>query len=81
MTYKLDGLDDALLGFSWVGPEELVAVYSYERCIEIFMTRDGMTYGDAIEYMDFNVVTNRDRKSMPLMVHTSRYVFGDEDAE
>jgi hypothetical protein len=56
-------------------------VYSYEKCIEIFMTRDGMTYGDAIEYMDFNVVTNRDRKSMPLMVHTSRYVFGDEDAE
>jgi hypothetical protein len=49
-----DGFEDALLGF---GHQyyHAVAIYDKDKCIEILMTRDGMSYETAIEYFDFNV--------------------------
>ena len=45
-----DGFETAIIGVS-----EGKLVYSVQRCIEILMIRDEMTYEDAIEYFDFNV--------------------------
>lgn len=49
-----DGLEDAFLGVSCgFGPSK--AVYDWDKCVEIFMTRDKMTYEEAVEWVDFNV--------------------------
>ena len=45
-----DGFEAAIIGVS-----DGRLVYSVQRCIEILMIRDEMSYEDAIEYFDFNV--------------------------
>ena len=54
-VWVADGLGDALLGYGQQG-QQTVAVYDYEKCVEIFMERDGMTEEEAIEWIDFNVM-------------------------
>jgi hypothetical protein len=54
-----DGFDDAYVGWidrrwttSQSGP---VAVYSRQKCIDILM-KQGMSYEDAVDYFEFNVI-------------------------
>jgi hypothetical protein len=49
-----DGLEDALIGYTSVMGRTL-AVYDVDSVIDIFMTRDGMSYEDAREFFEFNV--------------------------
>jgi hypothetical protein len=51
-----DGLDEALIGLCQRYGQQDVAAYSFEKVISIFMERDGMTYDEAVEYFDFNVI-------------------------
>jgi len=51
-----DGFDEALIGFSQRINEPLLAVYSYDKMTDILIERDGMTYEEATEYLDFNVI-------------------------
>lgn len=48
-----DGFDDAIIGF-----DELCSpiriIYSVKKCIEILVSRDGMTNEEATEYFYFN---------------------------
>ena len=53
MTF--DGFDDALLGISYRFGREALALYSYEKIIEVLL-RDGGTYEEAAEYYDFNMI-------------------------
>jgi len=51
-----DGFDDAIIGLAErinLGP---VVAYSVEKILEILMNRDGMTYEEAIEYFDYNIM-------------------------
>lgn len=50
---KADGLDEALIGVCEAEPMKLV--YSKKACIDILMTRDGMTEEDALDFFDFNI--------------------------
>ena len=47
----LDGLDDAIIGASTAGN----VIYSVERIIDVFISRDSMTPAEAMEYFDYNV--------------------------
>ena len=51
----VDGFEDALIGMGCQFNQD-VAVYDYDRCIHILMTRDGMDHYDAVEYMGYNVI-------------------------
>jgi hypothetical protein len=51
-----DGLDEALVGMAVRCGQPALAVYDYAKAVEAFMARDGMTYEEAVEWMDFNVV-------------------------
>ena len=51
-----DGFEDAFIGYAERCSSPGVAVYSYERMIQVLMGRDGMTYEEAAEFIDFNVV-------------------------
>ena len=51
-----DGFRDALIGYARrPGDEDDIAIYSYDKCVQILMDRDGMEYSEAVEFMDFNV--------------------------
>jgi len=50
-----DGFDEAFLG---MGRQfnKTIAVYDYDRCLDILIERDGMSTLEAIEHMEFNVI-------------------------
>jgi hypothetical protein len=50
-----DGLDEAILGVVERHGMDLVVLYDREKCVRIFMKRDGMTREDAEEYLAHNV--------------------------
>lgn len=52
----LDGFDEALIGFSQRINEPLLAVYSWEKMVDVLVERDGIDYFEAVEYIDFNVI-------------------------
>ena len=52
-----DGFDDALIGVCFKFGNVGCAAYNLERCYQILMEKnDEMTYEDAVEYMDYNVL-------------------------
>lgn len=65
-----DGFDDALLGFSQRINEPLTAVYSYKMIIDILIERDGMSYDEAVEYADFNILGSWMGPQTPIFVMT-----------
>ena len=50
-----DGFEEAFLGVSEVFGRPPLATYDKEKCIDILVERDGMTYEEAVEYFEFNV--------------------------
>lgn len=52
----MDGFDEAFIGFSRRLTEPLLAVYSWEKMVDLLIERDGMEYEDAVEYIDYNVL-------------------------
>lgn len=55
-----DGFEDALVGHTTGflpgagGFTHTVAVYDRQKCLDILMRRDGMTYDEADEFFSFN---------------------------
>lgn len=51
-----DGFDDALIGTVEMFGKPTIALYDYEKCISILMTRDSMDRDGAVEFFEFNVI-------------------------
>ena len=51
----LDGFEAALVGIGYKPCSSAIALYSYSKCVDVLVTRDGMDKEDAIEYIEFNV--------------------------
>ena len=69
---KADGLEDAIIGVgSRINMPE-VLIYSYNKSVDIFMKRDGMTYKEAVEWMEFYVVGAWVGETTPIFVHEIR---------
>jgi len=62
-----DGFDDALIGVGMQFSRE-VAVYDYDKCLDILIQRDGMDIEGAIDYMEYNVVGAYVGNSTPVFV-------------
>lgn len=54
-TLLADGFDAALIGFGRQF-DKIVAVYSYQKCVDILMKNSGLSHDEAVEYMEYNVV-------------------------
>ncbi len=52
---KWDGFDGAIIGNCYDSGRY---IYDTDSMITILMTRDGMTYQDASEYLEYNVFNN-----------------------
>ena len=50
----MDGFDEAIIGYSQRCNERVLAVYSYEKMVEVLVSRDRIEYEEAVEYIDFN---------------------------
>lgn len=53
-TLYAKGFEAALIGVGTQFTQPL-AVYDWDKCVEILVARDGMTADEAMEYMDVNV--------------------------
>ena len=51
-----DGFDEAILGMCIQFGCEPVVAYDYSKCIDILVSRDGMTQSEATDYIQFNVI-------------------------
>ena len=50
----MDGFDEALIGFAERINTPLIAIYDWNKMVEVLMTRDGMEYEEAVEYISYN---------------------------
>ena len=55
---KADGFDKAILGVGRRCSQPDLIVYDYDKCCEILVKRDKMTYEEAVEFMEYNVAKN-----------------------
>jgi len=67
----MDGFDDAIIGVGQQYTNEVLVVYDRNKCIEILVERDGMTYEDAEEFFSFNSDCAWVGKKTPMIVVTS----------
>ena len=51
-----DGLEDALVGIARRCGQPSLAVYAIDKCIEMLVSRDGMTEEEAEEFLEFNSI-------------------------
>jgi hypothetical protein len=57
-----DGYEDAVIGVAYVHNVGHVTVYDVGKCLDVLVTRDGMSYEDAREFFDYNTM-----RSLPYM--------------
>ena len=65
-----DGLEDALIGIMERSGTPSVAAYSVQKIIEIYMTRDGMTYEEGREFYEYNVLGSCMGDNGPVFIET-----------
>jgi hypothetical protein len=49
-----DGFEEAVIGYVTIF-NKTVSLYDRNKCLDILVKRDGMTYEEAVEFFDFNV--------------------------
>ena len=66
---KANGLEDAIIGVGSRMNMPDVLIYSYNKCVKIFMEKEGWTHEEAVEWMDYNVVGAWVGETTPIFVH------------
>lgn len=60
-----DGFDDAILGVDNISHR---VVYSYDKMVELLTEEENMSYEDAIEFLEYNVVNAYVGEKTPIFV-------------
>jgi hypothetical protein len=66
-----DGLEDAFIGYTVNHHHAHVAVYDIDKCIEVLVSRDGMTHEEADEYLSFNTLGAYVGENGPIFIRTT----------
>ena len=69
----MDGFDDAFMGVGMSFSQDKMAVYDYDKVIEILVNEDEMTYDEAVEYFDFNIIGAYIGKETPVFIKRDTY--------
>ena len=72
-TLLADGFEAALIGTVRQFTKTL-ALYDYDKCVEILIHRDGMLHEEAVEFMEFNVVGAWMGDHTPVFSQSSEYL-------
>ena len=75
----VDGLDEAIIGIGHRAGSLPVAVYDYDKCVEVFMKLNDWDFEDAIEWMEYNVVNAWHGEGTPIFMSTLTQEHKDED--
>ena len=65
-----DEMDVAILGLAQGFGSEPTVAYSVPKILEVLMTRDGMSYEDADEFFQFNIIGSYNGECMPVFIYT-----------
>jgi hypothetical protein len=57
-AYLLDGYEKALVGYDYNCPTK--AIYDFDKCINILIKRDRMSFEEALEYFNYNTIRSLD---------------------
>ena len=68
---KADGLEDAIIGVGSRINMPDVLIYSYNKCVKIFMEKEGWTHEEAVEWMEFNVVNAYYGEGTPIFIRSA----------
>lgn len=77
--YRADGFESAEIGVMCRCGQRNIVVYDYDKCIKILMKRDGMSYEDAVDFFEFNVVGAWVGNETPGFVHTNKEGYYEEN--
>jgi hypothetical protein len=72
---KADGFDEAIIGVEEVS---MKLIYSVSKCIDILITRDGMSWEEAAEFFSFNVSGSYVGEQTPIWCEDQFESFRDE---
>ena len=67
-----DGFDEAIIGLAErinLGP---VVAYDVDKMLKIMVERDGMTYEEAMDYFDYNLLGAWMGENTPVYIQTNR---------
>ena len=64
----IEGMDDAVIGYAEKSDGGLRLVYDFDKIVDVFVDRDGMTVEEAMEFIDFNF--HFPGKQQPIIVHS-----------
>jgi len=53
---KWDGFDNAIIGVGGRCNTDSMIVYDYDKMVRVLVTRDDMSYEEAEEYIEFNII-------------------------
>ena len=67
-TTLFNGFDGALIGYSQRINEPMLAVYSWEKMVDICVKRDGMNHDEAAEFVERNCVGGWVGETTPIVV-------------
>lgn len=65
----LTGFDDAIIGLVEEFGNGPRILYSREKILQIMVERDGMTYEDAMEFYDFNILGLHAGEQNPIILY------------
>lgn len=63
-----DNCDDALVGYAERCGQPALAVYDYEKLVEVFLAQ-GMSQEEAVEWIEFNIAGAWVGEQTPLLLH------------
>lgn len=66
------GFEEAFLGVAERCGQPTLAVYDADICVEILVRRDHMSYDDAMEFFEFNVLGSWCGEGTPLFLWSKR---------
>jgi hypothetical protein len=64
-----DGFDDAIVGLGVQASVNYFVIYSYEKCLEL-LEKQGLSYEDAVEHLEFNVLGAYVGPGTPIFLET-----------
>jgi hypothetical protein len=65
-----DGFESAFLGIMHRFGSPPLAAYSFEACIMVLIERDGMSYEEAVEFFEYNVLGAGMGENTPVFIRT-----------
>lgn len=61
--------DEAIIGVGEFFSSEMRVTYSYEKVLDVLMTKQEMTYDEAVEWYYYNILGSYLDENMPIFVH------------